>query len=349
MSTELIADLGLGHVRIAPEHMQAVPGLGTEYGPAEGWPLLRQAIGAWEEIPAEEVALTTGASMGLVATLATLERPCSVLCPRPYYPAYPKALGMLGLRAIYYDLEEKSGWRPDPQRISHLIGTDTRAIVWNFPHNPTGSLADSLLLEEMSELVGAAKLVVISDEVYADFIYNANSFPDVRQIFGRTCVVRLRSFSKLLGIPGERLGYVVAEPSRLKTISQAHWALAMSPPATAQGIALSALHTQLDHRAQELRRLLRENLAVVLQILASYDRIGHTAPAAGVFCWLKVRDCLVDSRTLAHACATHARVVVAPGAAFGIDSPIYLRASFAVPMDEASRGFEALAAFLQQF
>jgi aspartate/methionine/tyrosine aminotransferase len=62
-----------------------------------------------------------------------------------------------------------------------------------------------------------------------------------------------------------------------------------------------------------------------------------------------VPDCPVDSRTLAEICATQAGVVVTPGIAFGQDAPVYLRASFGVPEDEAVRGFESLVRLLGQF
>jgi aminotransferase len=347
MSTGLVADLGLGHVRIEAQSDLGIAGAGAEYGPPDGLPTLREAVAAWEGVRSEEIAITTGASLGLAATLAILERPGSVLCPRPYYPAYPKLAEMLGLEVIYYYLEPARGWQPDPDRLGQLVREDTRAVLWNFPNNPTGSLPTPALLEVMKDLVRRADLLVISDEVYADFVHDGAPAPDMAAALGSGAVVRLRSFSKLFGMPGERLGYAVTDPCRLQAISRAHWTLAMSPPTTAQTRALMLLRSKPRRRLQRVRELLAANRDRAVQILAGCDRIKLIVPPAGIFCWLEVVDCRVDSRALAHACAADAGVVVVPGAAFGVDSPTYLRASFAVSEDEVTRGFEALVTFIR--
>lgn len=348
MSEEILADLGLGHIRISGAPATPAQALGSEYGPADGAFILREAVAAWEKVSVEEVAITTGASLGLVAALATLPRPCSVLCPKPYYPAYPKVAGMLGLDIIFYELEKSCGWQPDPKHIARLIRKDTQALLWNFPSNPTGSIPSGDLIEEMEETIRNKNLLVISDEVYKDFIYDESHFPDIRVSFGPSSVIRLRSFSKLFCIPGERLGYVIAAPQRLKAIHQAHWALAMSPPASAQALGLRALRSGPESKVKEMCDVLRGNRDRIKPILAGCNRIKFIVPRAGIFYWIEVSDSPIDSRALARDCANEAGVILTAGAAFGIEEPVYLRASFAVPEDEAMLGFEALVHFIKQ-
>lgn len=349
MTTEPKIDLGLGNIRLDSTSARYETSIGATYGPAEGYLNLREAIAVWEKIHVDEVILTTGASMGLVSTLATLEKPGSILCPRPYYPPYPKIISTLGLDVIYYDLDRTHGWQPNPQQIAQLLRKDTRALLLNFPSNPTGSLPTTELLQEVAIVVRQSNLMVISDEVYADFIYTDEPFPDVRAIFGFGSVVRLRSFSKLFGMPGERLGYVVADPNHLSAICRVHWTLAMSPPASAQLLALKTLRSDPNKRLRELRQDLAENRDQALQILKVCERIRCNLPLAGIFCWIEVRDCPVDSIFLAQSCATRGQVILLSGAAFGLSNPIYLRASFAVPKEEVRQGFEALVSFLEHF
>ena len=163
-----------------------------------------------------------------MATLTTLPRPCSVLCPRPYYPAYPAIASAMGFELAFYDLEPERGWLPAPGALSRCIRPDTRALLWNFPGNPTGSLPSAALIDEVREIVSRQELLVVSDEVYAEFIYGS-ALPSSRGVFGTERVVRVRSFSKTFEMPGERLGYVVADPDRSAMISRAHWALADVP------------------------------------------------------------------------------------------------------------------------
>lgn len=346
MSASLVADLGLGHVRLAEAQAPGPLAAGATYGAPAGTPSLRTAVATWERVEAAEVAITTGASLGLAATLAALPRPCSILCPRPYYPAYPKLAKLLGFELIYYDLREETAWNPCLNAVPSLLRDDTRAVLWNIPSNPIGCLPTPEALAGMQEVVQQANLLVISDEVYADFAFDGGVVPDMRAVFGRESVVRVRSFSKLFGMPGERLGYVIADPLRLQAISQAHWTLAMSPPATAQSFALWMLGADLERRLREVRLALAENREHAIRILTGCDRIKLVVPQAGTFCWIEILDAPCDASALAQACARRAGVVVMPGSAFGVDSPTFLRLSFAVPQDELLRGLAALVDFL---
>ena len=346
MNVMRVADLGLGHIRLDTNSGQGFQSLGVEYGPAGGYPAVREAIARWERVSSEEIAVTTGASMALVATLATLKRPCSILCPRPYYPPYPAVAAMLGLDVVFYELERDRAWQPSAAAISKCLRPDTQAILWNFPGNPTGSVPAPEVVDEVRGVVHRHDLLVLSDEVYADFVYAGAELPDARRVFGRERVVRVRSFSKALGIPGERLGYVVAAPERVAAIARAHWTLAMCPPATSQTLGLRALGEGVEERVRHLKETLAAHRNRAARILADCAEIRFAVPAAGIFFWIEVPDCPVDSRTLAQICATQAGVVVTPGIAFGQDAPVYLRASFGVPEDEAVRGFEALGRVL---
>jgi len=346
LKADIVADLGLGHIKLTEVVPQAVPICGSEYGPAEGILPLREAIAVWEGVSVDEIIITTGASLGLVAVLATLERPGSILCPRPHYPAYPNVARMLGFEVIYYDLEETQQWQPNPEQIARLVREDTRALLWNFPNNPTGSLPSASLLEEITSLVSQTDLLIISDEVYADLVYDGVSFPDTKTVFKNSTVIRLRSFSKLFGIPGERLGYVVADADWAQIICRAHWSIAMSSPATAQAIALRLLSIEPEKRVEKLCAALADNRNCVMQILAGCRKAKCQVPPAGIFCWIEVPYCSLDSRTLARACASDAGVIVMPGAVFGMDNRTFLRASFAVSKEEAIRGFGALSTLL---
>ncbi len=309
---------------------------------------LREAIAAWEGVSVEEVCVTTGASLGLVAALTGLPRPCSVLCPRPYYPAYPSLAELLGLKTLFYDLEPELGWQPDPLALARLLREDSRALLWNFPSNPTGTIPDPAVLAKVRELVQEANLLVLSDEVYADFIYDGHAFPDMRAALGHSHAIRLRSFSKLFRMAGERLGYVIGDPDRLRGIRRNHWLLAMSPPAAAQALALAGMRLDLSRQTGELRRELSVLRDLAARILDGCGRVRFSRPPAGIFYWIEVLGCPIDSRALVRLCAEEAGVLVQPGAVFGIGEPVYLRASFAVERDEMGRGFESLVNLLER-
>ena len=82
------------------------------------------------------------------------------------------------------------------------------------------------------------------------------------------------------------------------------------------------------------------------RILAACSGVRFHVPQAGIFYWIEVVDSPIGSQHLAQACAA-AGVTVMPGTAFGVHGPTYIRASFAVPEQEASEGFEALVRFVR--
>lgn len=342
MSRPPLADLGLGHVRLEDAADLAASAPIAEYGPAEGAIALRRAVAAWESVAPEQVVITTGASMGLVASLATLDRPGSILCPRPYYPSYPKVARELGLRVLFYDLSPERSWLPDPEQILGLLEKDTRAILWNFPSNPAGSVPSRELIASVAEIARDRGLEILSDEVYADFLYDGAGRHEARSWFEGTALILLRSFSKIFGIPGERVGYAVTTPERAQAIARAHWTFAMSPPATGQARALAALLSQPDRRIESLRLTLASHRDEALAILARSSRLRAAPPPAGVFLWIGIEDSPHPSEVLARACWTDRGVVVVPGKAFGMEGPAYLRASFAVPRAQLRCGFETL-------
>ena len=343
----MIADLGIGHVRLSFPGNYAVARSGGLYGEPGGCRTLRAAIADFEKVSAEEVVVTTGASMGLTSLLAGLPRPCSVMLPRPYYPAYPRMAELLGLQVIYYGLREECNWMPDPVEILGLVRGNTQAIVLNSPGNPTGSLIEVAVLAELTKIINAADLLVISDEVYGEFVYPeaglSLSVPDLPEV---QRLARVRSFSKSFGMPGERLGYVLTRADLRAQVERVHWTLAMSPPATAQQAALAALRNSPQLHISRLRDELNTNRLAAGEIMKGGHSFTTSVPAAGIFYWIKVPASGFDSRTLAKQCAERASVIVAPGDDFGMASPAYLRASFALPLAEVQEGFTKLKNFL---
>jgi aspartate/methionine/tyrosine aminotransferase len=335
-----IADLGLGHLRISEAHSGLpVSALGVKYGAEAGSPPLRDAVACWQGTEPERVVITTGASLGLVATLATLPRGSSILVPRPSYPAYAHVARALGLRVCSYELHADRGWLPSIKSMEGSLRADTTALLLAQPNNPTGSIASADLLRRVAKLIPGR--LIISDETYAELVFDGACVPDVESLAAP--VVRILSFSKLFGMPGERLGCVIADAERARAISGAHWTFAMSAPATAQLIALATLRSGPERHIRALREALARKRQRAKELLQNSGELAFTAPSGGCFLWIRVLNCPEDSAAFARRCAEHGGVIVAPGHVFGIDDPIHVRVSFAVPDAELTDGLDRLA------
>ena len=329
--TRRVIDLGLGTILTAGHDSQTPVAASRRYGPADGFQPLREALAQLEGVAADNVVITTGASLGIASALVQLARPGSVLLPRPYYPSYPGLVECLGLQTRFYRLlwsdSSSTDVRLDLETVATEIRRQARAIIVNTPGNPLGNLAAASDMRDLLDLAATYDCLVIVDEVYSDFIYD-RAATDWRGWGMEPHLVRVKSFSKSLQAPGERVGYVVAEHELARRIGQAHWLLAMSPPVPGQMRAAQAL-VENSQRFDRLLLELRHNRDLMASKLAHCDGLKVRRPRAGIFYWLEVAGRL-DSVALGRLCLERAGVRVTPGAHFGVDDPPTIRCSFAL-------------------
>ncbi|NEP00406.1 MAG: pyridoxal phosphate-dependent aminotransferase [Symploca sp. SIO2E9] len=340
-------DLALGNVRVGPKPNVQTSLIGDSYAPMFGYQALRKAIAVRHETESHNVTLTTGASLGLTALFGTLNRPASVLIPCPYFPAYPNILRTLGITPISYPVTPGVADLEVDDLISRCR-PDTRAVLVNWPGNPLGNIVPRSSFERLLEAASLHNLLIVTDEVYTDFTYQGN-IADWEAPVDDTPLIRVRSFSKILGIPGERLGYTLASQDRIKSIARSHWNLAMSAPATAQVFAAEMLLSGLEAYIEKLRKLLHENLDIAYELLSSVPGLEVGYPPGGPFIWVQLPHCQTDSRTLAASCLQETGVAVMPGEDFGILNPTSLRVSFGAPKIAVETGCQILSTFLKRF
>lgn len=334
-------DLSLGHVRRPwPREPRAVVPV-AEYGSRAGDVDLREALAARHGVAATSVVITTGSSMAITAALAS-HRPPSVLLPTPYFPAFPRIVSLLGLDGRCYEARDGEGAAnaADAARLvrRHPGGT----IVWNYPHNPTGAIDDPERRAEVLAAVHEAGGEMIQDLVYSDLTYSPWVPPSGAPVDGE---VRVYSLSKSHGLAGERIGYVIATEARAQEVERAHWALAMSPPATSQALAVAALDDASgpSRLLQELHQLRDEACGRLRQ---DGGVVVHP-PDGGIFLWIEVPGLGIGGDSLAALCH-QAGLLVVPGSAFGVGESAVVRLSFAVDREALMTGIDLFLALLDR-
>ena len=334
MNNEVI-DLGLGQIGLGN------PGPSGRYGCAEGDIELREAIAHYEAEPLEKIRITTGASGGLLATLATLPKGASVLCPRPYYPGYPFLFEQLCLQPRYYDLEPDLGWLPTVEGIRRAATDDTGALLLNYPSNPVGRVPSESALRDIANLATSRRWLTVVDEVYRPFVYDNACSPKMSGLVDDELLVRVNSFSKAFQIPGERVGYTISGTKMARIICQAHWRLLMSTATSSQRIALDSIGSAEESLAC-LRAALVSNRRVALAILSGCAGIEYIVPEGGLFFWIGLLDHDLSADLVAAFCERTAGVRIVPGTACGWNKSPYLRVSFAALSRQVEVGFERL-------
>ena len=187
------------------------------YVSPRGVPALREAIAAYLKrtrhlnVSAEEVLVAPGCKMALSLTMMALIEPGDeILYPDPSFPIYPSFTRGLGGKAVPFYLEEKNQFQPDIAEIASKITPRSKALIFNSPNNPTGTVFSEETLKQIAALAVKHDLWVIADEIYARILFNGEyksiyAMPGMKE---RTIIID--GFSKSFAMTGWRLGYAVA-------------------------------------------------------------------------------------------------------------------------------------------
>jgi methionine aminotransferase len=208
----------------------------NQYAPMSGVPGLRTAIAAKVErcygrmVDAEtEVTVTSGATEALFAAISAVVRPGDeVLVFDPAYDSYDPAITLNGGKAVHIPLQPPA-FEIDWEQVRQAISPNTRMIILNTPHNPTGQTLAAADLQELSDLVAGTDILLLADEVYEHIVFDGaehqsiNRYPALAE---RSFVVS--SFGKTYHTTGWKIGYCVAPAPLTAELRKIHQYLTFS-------------------------------------------------------------------------------------------------------------------------
>lgn len=214
---------------------------------------LREALGEQHQVPPEQIAVSTG-SVAVTGDLvrALVDPGDEVVHAWRSFEAYPILVGSHGGTSVPIPLTDR--WEHDLPAMARAITERTRLVLLCTPNNPTGPALSTEQIEQFLQQV-PAHVVVAIDEAYREF-HDPATVADTAVLLRRHGnVVLLRTFSKLQGLAGLRIGYAVAHPRLARALSQVTVPFGASAPA--QAAALASLRediaAQLDERAAWIR------------------------------------------------------------------------------------------------
>lgn len=234
-------DLGQGfpnfnpHPRLIAEVSRALEEGYNQYAPLAGLMSLREvvaekihAVSAHRYDPETEITITAGATQALTtAVLAVVHPGDEVIVMEPAYDAYIPAIRMAGGVPILVSMREPTQndpyFRPDWQQVRNAVSDRTRAIMVNFPHNPTGAVVQNADLDALADITADTSIVVISDEVYEHIVFDGDvhrSMAGHPQLAARSFVVS--SFGKTVHATGWKIGYCCAPAPLMQEFRRHH-------------------------------------------------------------------------------------------------------------------------------
>ncbi|GBC69874.1 Aspartate aminotransferase [archaeon HR01] len=320
----------------------------ARYGDSRGLPQLRKKIAEQLEakfktrLGPENILVVPGGRFAVYLALKTLVEPGDeVILVDPSWPMYRQCVDFVGGRAVGVKTSLEKGWRPDTTSLENAISPATKAIILNYPNNPTGKSLEKRDFEEIVEIAESKGLTIISDEVYYDYSFGAQS--SILDGYDVKYVV-VQSFSKSFGMTGYRIGYLVAGRETVDKMASLISLMITCVPEFIQYGALKAL--ELEEVPKKYSEIMRSRMEVAVRELSRLP-VDFYRPDGGMYVFPKLNSGGHDMVRLALELLESKGVAIAPGSIFGgYDS--FFRISLGASEKSIERGITLLGEFLRE-
>ena len=305
-----------------------------------GTPALRQIIAdRWSDGDPARIMTANGSSESISLVLMALLRPGDevVVVEPGYHLLVEFAIG-LGCRPRVWRLDPARDWRPSLDELEELVTDRTRAIIVNFPQNPTGASITETDLDRLVGIAGGVGAYLLWDAAFADLVYETGPLPDVSRKYERG--IGFGTFSKAFGLPGLRFGWCIAPPDVLTDCVRIRDYTTLHVSPLVELLARRVLENADAFLEPRLKQA-RVNREIVGRWAAAHsDQVAVTLPHGGVSAFPRIIS-PPDVDAFCEELFQRRGVLVIPGSCFG--APEHIRLGFGGPTDQLVRGLDRLA------
>ncbi len=304
---------------------------------------LRAAIADMQDVDVDTVQIVTGASEALVILmwLAT-EAGANVVLPQPGYPPFSALPESLGIEIRYYAVRKENGFRIDLEEIKQRVDRNTKLVLINSPHNPTGATISDAELDSLHEFTASREIQLVSDEVYHP-IYHGQPTRSASRLPHATVI---HDFSKAFPLSGVRTGWMIEhDASRRERYWNARTYFSISNNTAGEMLAEIAMRRR-DIVLGKTQETATENLRHLVRFMSEHrETLAWIPPRGGVtaFPWLVNGE---NSRAFCQAAAEQG-ILLAPGDCW--DAPSHFRLGFAAATNRFPEGLYRLGEFVKSW
>lgn len=324
----------------------------TSYTSNKGLQSLRDALSRYLEqhynLPYtsnDEIIITSGVSEGLdIAIRSIVEPGDEVVIAQPSYVSYAPCVTLSGGKPVPVRCTENDHFKLNPDDLLGKITLKTKALIINFPNNPTGAVMNKSDLKAIADIVIDKDILLISDEVYAELTYEGShvAAATVSDLWERT--ITLNGFSKAYAMTGWRVGYLCAPKELCDAALKIHQYIMLCAPVMGQVGALEAIRSaEEDKNCMVNEYRLRRNMFV-----AGLNRIGLTChvPEGAFYSFPSVKRTGLSDVEFAERLLKEQKVAVVPGSVFGDGGEEHIRCAYAVSRKDLSEALCRMETFI---
>ncbi|MBN2444270.1 MAG: aminotransferase class I/II-fold pyridoxal phosphate-dependent enzyme [Spirochaetales bacterium] len=295
--------------------------------------------------PENEILITVGVSEAMDIVLRAICNPGDkVAVIKPSYVSYSPCVIMAGGKAVEIECKKENKFKLDPADLEAACKDNIKAVIFNYPSNPTGV---SYTKEELSEIVAIIRkynILLLSDEIYDTLTYDFDhtsilNFPGMKE---RT--VYFNGFSKGYAMTGWRIGYLAAPPEIAAMANKIHQYTILCTPIMAQFAAMEALRSGDD----DVRAMNKEYKRRRNYIVSQLNDMGLTTflPQGAFYTYTDVSSSGMNSIAFAKKLLSDKKVAVVPGTAFSSCGSDFIRISYASSFENIKEAMLRMKEFM---
>jgi capreomycidine synthase len=304
-----------------------------------GSPALRDIIAArCGDGDPGRVMTANGSSESISLVLMGLLRPGDevVVVEPGYHLLVEFAIG-LGCAPRTWRLDPAAGWRPNLDELAELVTERTRAIIVNFPQNPTGVSISAAELDRLVDIARGADAYLLWDAAFVDLVLDGDPLPDPSTVYDRA--ISFGTFSKAFGLPGLRFGWCLAPPDVLAECVRIRDYTTLHVAPLIELLARRVLENADSFVKPRLEQA-RANREIVREWAAARpDQVSIVLPSGGVAAFPRLLG-VPDVDKFCDDLFLRRGVLVIPGSCFGV--PQHIRLGFGGATEALVRGLDRL-------
>ncbi len=325
----------------------------TSYTSNLGTPSLRKAICRYVDStfgvsysPENQCLVTVGVSEALdLCMRAILEPGDEVIFHEPCYVSYPAEIQMAYGVPVPIPTYAKDEFALDPALVEKAVTPKTKAILLNFPCNPTGATLDMDKMKAIAEIAKKHDLLVLADHIYSELVYDRAIERSIASLPGmKERTVFLHGFSKAFAMTGLRLGYACGPEDVIDAMMKIHQYSILCAPTTAQDAAEEALLSasgDMEHMRDEYKT----RRSIIVKRLRDMG-LDCIMPNGAFYVFPDIRSTGLTSQEFAMQLLEQKQVAVVPGTAFGDCGEGYIRCSYATSLEQIHEAMDRIESFV---
>lgn len=334
----------------------------TKYTPASGIVELKQAVcekfknfnGISYE--PDQIVISNGGKHCLTNIFEAILNPGDeVIIPAPYWLSYPEIVKLADGVPVFIRGEKKDGYKVSAEQIKAAITPNTKALILNTPSNPTGMIYTRKELEAIAEVIIAADIYVVADEIYENLLYDGAEHVSIaslgEEIYKRT--ITCSGVAKGYAMTGWRIGYIGASAELAKVMGSLQSHQTSNPNSIAQKAALEAISGPQD-TVVTMRQEFDVRRKYMYDRLCKMPYVSTLEPQGAFYVFVDVSEAcekeykgekIKTAAKLADILIGDYSVAVVPCADFGFAD--HIRLSYAISIEQIEKGLDRIETLLK--